>query len=260
MSASTFVINSRGQWLNGNAAASYRRALAGGCPTGGISSMGAGRTRADQSYLYNGWIKRLPGFNLAAPPGTSKHEKGNALDLTRGTPAQLWMCAGGDPYKVRAGEKLRAHQYGYYRDVPTEPWHFAYYPERDTRAAADLRVRLSQLGHASVASYQRSRGLLDDGKAGPVTWASLLRDAAAPKPAPPPPITTSPEEDDMHLTDRIRTSWGHGTVEEALSGVLEIHMVPTPEGPKQLDHVVADIDARQRRIEAKLDQLLGGAR
>ena len=27
------------------------------------------RTREEQAYLYNGWVKRLPGFNLAAPPG-----------------------------------------------------------------------------------------------------------------------------------------------------------------------------------------------
>ena len=32
------------------------------------------RTRAEQEYLYSGWVRRLPGFNLAARPGTSNHE------------------------------------------------------------------------------------------------------------------------------------------------------------------------------------------
>lgn len=44
------------------------------------------RTRAEQQRLYDGWLKRLPGFNLAAPPGQSFHEESGpqgprALDL-----------------------------------------------------------------------------------------------------------------------------------------------------------------------------------
>lgn len=30
------------------------------------------RTRAEQQYLYDGWINRRPGFNLAAKPGDRK--------------------------------------------------------------------------------------------------------------------------------------------------------------------------------------------
>ena len=270
MSASTFTINSKGQWLNGNAAASYTRVLAAGCPTGGISGKGAGRTRKEQEYLYDGWVRRLPGFNLAAPPGKSRHERGNALDLETGTAAQRWMCAGGDYRKVRGGEKLRAHQYGWFRTVPNEPWHFEYFPERDPKAAGDLKARLAALGYRSVASYQRARNLLDDGKAGPVTWASLLRDADKPTPKPTPPITTSPEEDDMQLTDRVTTSWGTVTVAEALAAAAELKQAPGLDangeplsdgvGSAPTDLVVARIAAAQKRIEAKLDQLLGGAR
>ena len=51
-SKSTYAINSKGQWLNGNAAASYLRMLAAGCPAGGISGKGAGRTYAEQAALY----------------------------------------------------------------------------------------------------------------------------------------------------------------------------------------------------------------
>lgn len=44
------------------------------------------RTRAEQAALYDGWINRRPGFNLAAPPGQSNHEESGpvgprALDL-----------------------------------------------------------------------------------------------------------------------------------------------------------------------------------
>ena len=39
------------------------------------------RSFAEQSRLYNGWIRRLPGFNLAAPPGSSAHNYGNAADV-----------------------------------------------------------------------------------------------------------------------------------------------------------------------------------
>ena len=267
MSASTFTINSKGQWLNGNAAASYTRVLAAGCPTGGISGKGAGRTRKEQEDLYRGWINRWPGYNLAAPPGRSLHEKGDALDLETGTAAQRWMCAGGDYHKVRAGEKLRAHAYGWYRTVPSEPWHFQYFPARDTRAAADLKARLSALGYSSVAAYQRARGLTADGKAGPLTWTRLLQDASArsaPKPTPTP--TPSPEEDDMQLNDRIpMTAWATPTdptpsvsVADALAAAAEMLMVPTASGAQRLDILVGQVADRQARIEAKLDQLLAG--
>ena len=41
----------------------------------------AGRTWARQNYLYQGWLKHLPGFNLALPPGMSIHEKYRAADF-----------------------------------------------------------------------------------------------------------------------------------------------------------------------------------
>ena len=190
-SKSTLVINSKGQWLNGDAAASYRRMLAAGCPTGGISGKGAGRTRAEQAELYAAY--KAGRGNLAAKPGTSLHEKGNALDVSRGTAAQLWMVHGGDAYNARAGEKIRANAYGWVRTVnkqgkSNEPWHFAYYPARDTKAASDLKARLKALGYKDTRAFQRARGLVVDGKAGPVTWAELLR--VGDRTAPPAPSRT----------------------------------------------------------------------
>ncbi len=188
-SKSTYAINSKGQWLNGNAAASYLRMLAAGCPAGGISGKGAGRTYAEQAALYAAY--KAGRGNLAARPGTSLHERGNALDVSRGTSAQLWMVKGGDPYNAKAGEKIRANSYGWVRTVnkqgPTnEPWHFAYDPAKDTKAAADIKARLKALGYADVRSFQRARKLSVDGVPGPQTWTALLLAAdAAPKPAPP---------------------------------------------------------------------------
>lgn len=187
-SKSTYVINDKGQWLNADAAASYLRMLAAGCPSGGISAKGAGRTFDEQKALYKAYLAGKG--NLAARPGTSLHEKGNALDVSRGTAAQLWMANGGDPYNAKAGEKIRANAYGWERTVnrqgpKNEPWHFAYTRAKDTRRAADLKARLKALGYADVKALQKAHKLTVDGIDGPLTWAVLL--TAKPAPSPPKP-------------------------------------------------------------------------
>lgn len=194
-SKSTYVINARGQWLNADAAASYLRMLAAGCPSGGISAKGAGRTYAEQKALYD--LYEAGRGNLAARPGTSLHEKGNALDVSRGTPAQLWMANGGDPYNAKAGEKIRANAYGWERTVNrqgpmNEPWHFAYTRAKDTKRAGDLKARLEALDYANVKALQRAHGLTVDGIDGPQTWAVLLTAKPAPEPAPTPTPTPTP--------------------------------------------------------------------
>ena len=37
------------------------------------------RTLEEQAHLYDGWINRRPGFNLAAPPGYSNHEESGPI-------------------------------------------------------------------------------------------------------------------------------------------------------------------------------------
>ncbi len=78
------------------------------------------RTYAKQQHLHNGWIRRLPGFNLAAEPGFSNHEDGFAYDFTissyEGNPLYDWLKAHGP-----------AH--GFVRTVNKEPWHWEYRPE-----------------------------------------------------------------------------------------------------------------------------------
>ena len=105
-------------WLTPAAAASYARMRAAGMPAGGITD--AGRTFAEQAAMYALYLAgKLKA--TAAVPGTSKHEKGNALDLAGD--AQSWVRANGA-------------RFGWLIDrVPNEPWHMEYVAARDTAAA-----------------------------------------------------------------------------------------------------------------------------
>jgi hypothetical protein len=78
------------------------------------------RTYPKQEYLYEGWIKRRPGFNLAAEPGYSNHQDGYAYDFAiggyEGNPRYDWL-------------KQNGPQYGFVRTVNKEPWHWEYRPQ-----------------------------------------------------------------------------------------------------------------------------------
>lgn len=78
------------------------------------------RTYPKQKTLYNGYIKKLPGFNLAAKPGFSNHQDGFAYDFAisayEGNARYDWLKAHGP-----------AH--GFVRTVNKEPWHWEYRPE-----------------------------------------------------------------------------------------------------------------------------------
>ena len=128
----TTKIDAAGHWLRADAAASYARMIADGMPLGGVAA--AGRTWGQQAILYA--LYRAGRGNLAARPGTSLHESGIALDMTRGTPAQRWMTVGGDPWKVTPTGSIRANEYGWSRTVPSEAWHFSYNPTRDKHKGA----------------------------------------------------------------------------------------------------------------------------
>ena len=74
---------------------------------------GAGRTIEQQRYLYQGWINRRPGFNMAAPPGSSNHEAPyTAFDLVN------WR------QNIPVIER-EARALGLRRD-PSEGWHWNY--------------------------------------------------------------------------------------------------------------------------------------
>jgi hypothetical protein len=68
------------------------------------------RSPAEQDRLYNGWIRRLPGFNPAyrSTDKRARHILGRAID---------WGFAG------RAAAQATAAQFGWAFNVPGEPWH-----------------------------------------------------------------------------------------------------------------------------------------
>ena len=75
-----------------------------------------------QVYLYDGWTRKLPGFNYAAPPGTSNHGWATACDFASsvdsyGTAQKNWMDANAPAFgwsPTGNGFPVR------------EPWHFDY--------------------------------------------------------------------------------------------------------------------------------------
>ncbi|GEM_PF-2923604 len=106
------MIDLTGRWLDSDAAASYARMLAAGCPPGVTS---AGRTIVEQTALRRAWLRGEGSFAL--PPGQSEHERGLALDLPE--PARTWV-------------RTHGRAYGWVKDVnPVEPWHVEYVRDLD---------------------------------------------------------------------------------------------------------------------------------
>lgn len=168
-------------WLAGDAAASYLRMFADSGNLTGLAA--AGRTREQQAALYDAYLHH--GGNLAAKPGHSLHESGLAIDVTRKSQLQVWMVAGGSTMSVHSGEKIRAQEYGWFRTVPSEAWHFRYYRAKDKHRSAALAARLVELGYSNVKAFQEANGLVPDGVDGPLTWRALLT-ATTPDPTPTP--------------------------------------------------------------------------
>lgn len=99
------------------------------------------RTREEQARLYDGWINRRPGFNLAAPPGKSNHEESGprgprALDLRDsgrdngvtviGTTRSNWLARNAPAY----GFTPAGHFFN-----PREAWHYEYTGSLDSAPA-----------------------------------------------------------------------------------------------------------------------------
>ena len=91
------------------------------------SSKGTVVKASSQQYLYDGWIAKKPGFNLAAKPGGSPHGYGIGMDLNTGGTSKArfsnvnrkiyqWLCE-------------NSWKYGFVRSVVNEEWHFDYRPE-----------------------------------------------------------------------------------------------------------------------------------
>lgn len=68
------------------------------------------RSRAEQERLYAAY-KNGTG-NLAAKPGTSNHESGEAIDFGGGQAAYDWL-------------RKNAARFGFYNKIASEPWHYS---------------------------------------------------------------------------------------------------------------------------------------
>ena len=186
------VVDKQGHTLRGDAAGSYLRMLAAGMPAGGVDVFQ--RTMDEQKALYARYQKY--GSPIAARPSlTAPHIKNVAMDFqtTRDgkynpSAAFRWITNGTDGSKAPRDTndaKMRGHEYGWYRSVPSERWHLQYDPKKDKHAAADLAAKLKALGYKDVKAFQKAHKLTDDGIAGPLTWAGLLVN--------PKPVETKPE-------------------------------------------------------------------
>jgi hypothetical protein len=71
---------------------------------------------AQQRYLYACYVNcNCNSCNLAAEPGYSNHQSGEALDLnTAASGVYSWLVN-------------NASRYGFYRTVPSEPWHWEFF-------------------------------------------------------------------------------------------------------------------------------------
>lgn len=152
--------------LRPDAAASFRRARKAGMPSSRLES--AHRSAKTQQKLFDGWTKRLPGFNFALPPEKSNHVKGIAIDAHDGM--QSWLIKHG-------------RRYGWRQDA-NEPWHFDYTPELDqelarikTREKALKRLAEQKAAQKKLAQIQKILGTTPDGIYGPNTsraWSDLI--------------------------------------------------------------------------------------
>lgn len=91
------------------------------------------RSYPEQKALWEGFQKGLPGFNLAAQPGSSNHQNGVAFDIA---------VAGADGNEVYDWLKKHATGFGFVRTVNREPWHWEFDPERAQKAAANNTFKI----------------------------------------------------------------------------------------------------------------------
>ena len=80
---------------------------------------------SDEDFIFNATSEAY--FPATAPPGSSNHGDGEALDLNTGSRVSfnkklndniyIWLCK-------------NSWKYGFIRAVSTEEWHFEYWPDK----------------------------------------------------------------------------------------------------------------------------------
>lgn len=131
-----------------------------------LSVTSALRTRAEQTVLYTNWINKVPGASLAAAPGYSTHESGNAVDV--GNPAIY-------PGDQRSWLLANCGNFGFswtgrYFSSP-ELWHFDYVGSISAVAAVSNQDVVNRQNYLNGAF---NAGLTVDGIVGPATTQAII--------------------------------------------------------------------------------------
>jgi lysozyme family protein len=227
------------------------------------------RTRAEQARLYDGWVRRLPGFNLAAHPDSPQayHVETNprgpiALDLrdsggdagvtTIGTKRSNWLAANCG----RWGFKNAGHFFS-----PREGWH---YEGQGIKLGGSgvftppTQVNVDgQLGPQTIAFLQSRIGAGVDGEMGPDTISKLQARLEVNVDGELGPQTISALQ--ARIGAKIDGDWGTDTTSKLQAhlnagGSLQAAVPnPTPTAPGQLD---VDGDLGPATIK-RLQQSLG---
>lgn len=112
-------------YLEARAAADWEAMCITAAKEGVILRANSGfRSMEKQEHLYSGYSQGLPGFNLAAKPGYSNHQSGEAVDIadcaTPDTRTHRWLSANARRWRwVNTGMTFTAQK---------EPWHWEYAP------------------------------------------------------------------------------------------------------------------------------------
>jgi peptidoglycan hydrolase-like protein with peptidoglycan-binding domain len=140
------------------------------------------RTDAEQWELYNGWINKLPGYNLAAKPPNSNHQENGpsgprAIDIAdtgsdygvsrRGTVRDIWM-------------QNNAHRWEFenegYNFSPVEAWHKTWRGILDgTVGVPSTPIDAGIQAIQNWLNQTQGEQLEPDGIPGPLTIAAIQR-------------------------------------------------------------------------------------
>ena len=109
---------------------------------------------SSQQYLYDGWIAKKPGFNLAAKPGESPHGYGIGLDINAGGKSEGRYINVNE--KVYEWLVKNSWRFGFVRTVKTEEWHYDYRPDIAAKGPY-AKLPAKDLGRVDTKFYNKKK-------------------------------------------------------------------------------------------------------